>query len=99
MQYTIGQLITFDMLSDDVLLEKFDFYVNEDMRKYFKPRRILVFQSPRRLNLRLLCTPRTRVRDALDIWTPLSLIIHSSAHELPGLDNIAAAHERNDRVC
>ena len=93
-----GYRITVEMLSEDVLLETFNFHVNEDMGKYLKPRRILVFQLPRRLNLRLLCRPRTRVRDALNIWTPLSLIIHSSTHEPPGLDNITVALERNDRV-
>lgn len=33
------QLITFDMLPDDVLLDVFDFYVDEDMGEDFKPQR------------------------------------------------------------
>jgi hypothetical protein len=40
--------------------------------------RSVVFQSPRRLNLRLLCTPKTPARDTLDIWPPLPLIIRDS---------------------
>jgi hypothetical protein len=37
--------------------------------------RSVVFQSPHRLNLRLVCTPNIPVRDTLDIWPPLPLII------------------------
>src|SRR6266567_1399514 len=106
------------MLSDDVLLEIFDFYVNEDMGenlKSIKKRRIeewitlahvcrrwrsVVFQSPHRLDLRLLCTPRTPARETLDIWPPLPLIIHTDniAYDEQSVDNIIAALEHNDRV-
>ncbi|KAF8502717.1 hypothetical protein F5888DRAFT_1800259 [Russula emetica] len=114
-------LITFDMLPDDVILEIFDFYVDEDESfERFEKRRIeewiklahvcrrwrgVVFQSPRRLNLRLLCTSRTRMRDTLDIWPPLGLtiyyspFIHYSNGKPPVVDNIIAALEHNDRVC
>jgi hypothetical protein len=67
--------------------------------------RSVVFQSPRRLNLRLLCTPQTRVRDTLDAWPPLPLIIHDPRgipkhrNDTPGVDNIIAALEHNDRAC
>ena len=67
--------------------------------------RSVVFQSPRRLNLRLLCTHRTRARDILDVWPPLPLIIHDSYDILnhrngtSGVDDITAALEHNDRVC
>jgi hypothetical protein len=40
--------------------------------------RSVVFQSPRRLNLRLLCTTKTPARDTLDVWPPLPLIIQES---------------------
>ena len=45
--------------------------------------RSLVFGSPRRLNLRLLCNTHTqkRVRDTLDVWPALPLIIHGGANE------------------
>ena len=90
------QLITFDTLPDDDLLETFDFYVDGDMDEDFesleKPRiqewitlahvcrrwRTVVFQSPRRLNLRLFCTSETPARDTLDIWPPLPLVIRST---------------------
>ena len=63
--------------------------------------RSVVFQSPLRLNLQLLCTPTTRARNTLDIWPPLPLIIRDNrafGDEATGLDNIIAALEHNDRV-
>ena len=69
--------------------------------------RTVVFQSPRRLNLRLLCTPETPTRDTLDIWPPFPLIIRCNVYgtrtlvKIPSedVDNIIAALEHNDRVC
>jgi hypothetical protein len=65
--------------------------------------RSVVFQSPHRLNLRLLCTPKTRARDTLDIWPSLPLIIRNFGgvfyHKLPGFNNIIAALEHNGRMC
>jgi hypothetical protein len=105
------------MLPDDVLLEIFDFYVIEDFLLRHKQRteewiklaqvcqrwRSVVFQSPRRLNLRLFCTPKTPARDALDIWPPLPLIIRDVFdildNETTSVDNVIAALEHNDRVC
>ena len=59
--------------------------------------RSLVFQSPHRLNLRLVCTPKTPLSD---IWPPLPLIILDTPHDgTSGLDNIVAALQHNDRVC
>jgi hypothetical protein len=101
------------MLPDDVLLEIFDFcldgdvYVDEyyDDRKWIALARVcrrwrsLVFQSPHRLNLRLVFTPDTRARDTLDIWPPLPLIINDNYTEwrdYDELDNIILEH--SDRV-
>ena len=70
--------------------------------------RSVVFQSPRRLNLRLVYTPKTHARDAkLDIWPwpPLPLIIHDCdrimTHALSAGDIIAPLNlkHNNDRVC
>jgi hypothetical protein len=104
------------MLPDDVLLEIFDFYVDEDFEPFreqiveewetlahvCRRWRSVVFQSPCRLNLRLLCTPETPARDTLDIWPPLPLIIRDFRgifDDGPPVDNVIAALERNDRVC
>ncbi|KAF8502714.1 hypothetical protein F5888DRAFT_1114701 [Russula emetica] len=102
---------------DDVLLEIFDFYVDEeeDFESDFEATQVwitlvhvcrrwrsVVFQSPRHLNLQLLCTAKTPATDTLDIWPPLPLIVRDLDHiydELSSVDNIIAALERNDRVC
>jgi hypothetical protein len=99
------------MLPDDVLLQIFDFFVDEDsegieqwitLAHVCRRWRSVVFQSPHRLNLRLLCTPKTPARDILDIWPPLPLIIRDVddifADEPSSADNIIAALEHNDRV-
>ena len=105
------------MLSNDVILEIFDFYVDEDMDNedpelYEKETteawitlahvcrrwRSVVFRSPRRLNLRLLCTPLTPTRDTLDIWPPLPLIIRVES-EPPRVEDVIAALEHNECVC
>ncbi|KAN0126443.1 hypothetical protein V8E52_000083 [Russula decolorans] len=109
------------MLPEDVLLEIFDFYVIKDFHLRHKQRiegwhilahvcrrwRRVLFQSPRRLNLRLICTPKTPARDTLDIWPPFPLIIRDVDgifddifdDEPSNVENIIAALEHNDRVC
>ena len=113
----MGQLITFDMLLDDVLLEIFDFYVNGDMdvvsdlslkqiveewirlAHVCRRWRSLIFQSPHRLDLQLVCTPKTPARDTLDIWPHLPISIYIFREEpSSSMDNIIAALEHNDRV-
>ena len=104
------------MLPDDVLLEIFDNHVNEDRDEYdnFKQEteewqtlvhvcrrwRSIVFASPRRLNLRLVCTPETPARDMLDVWPSLPLLVWDSlsAHSTEGVDDIIAVLERSKRV-
>jgi hypothetical protein len=65
--------------------------------------RCVVFQSPRRLNLRVVCTPKTRTRRTLDIWPPLPLIVREIDKSFTDDDrcfgDIIAALEHNDRVC
>jgi F-box-like len=102
-----------DILPDDVLLDIFDFYINEYPILSVKWRahawlslvhvcqqwRGLVFQSPRRLNLQLYCTPRTPAKDTLDVWPAFPLIIHGSMAITSGTDNIVAALGKSNRVC
>jgi hypothetical protein len=107
-------VIRIDVLPDDVLLEIFDFYM--DMISYgakimgveawkslvhvCRRWRVLVFESPRRLNLQLFCTHKTLTRDKLDLWPALPLLIHGAVtSELQDLDNIIAALEQSNRVC
>jgi hypothetical protein len=59
--------------------------------------RSVVFGSPRRLNLRLISTDTTPVRDMFDVWPPLPLIVRG-AWFTEGVDNIVAVLEHRDRV-
>jgi hypothetical protein len=100
------------MLYDDVLLEIFYFCVGEygdafeginawqSLVHVCRQWRSVVFGSPLRLNLRLLCTTETPARDMLDVWPPFPLLIHGSGyHATKGVDNIIAVLEHNIRVC
>jgi len=106
------QMKGIDVLPDDILLEIFDFYMKEypilPARRYVEAWqslvhvcrrwRSLVFRSPRRLNLRLFCTPETRARDTLDVWPALPLIVRGNMTLSSGTDVIAALGQRN-RIC
>jgi len=59
----------------------------------------VVFGSPHRLNLQLVCSTETPAKDTLNIWPPLPLLIHADESETSGVGNIVAALERSDRVC
>ena len=95
------------MLPDDALLEIFDAFRNE--AEWIKEWHILVhvcrrwrnvvFGSPRRLSLRIACTNRTPVREIMDIWPPLPIVIRHDDYPTSGGDNIIAALKHNDRVC
>ena len=102
-----------DMLPDEVLLAIFDFWVDEDAleKKEIEAWQLLVhvcrrwrsvvFGSPRRLNLRLVCGAKTPASDTLDVWPPFPLVIRESDGRKAGhyLDNIIAVLKRSDRVC
>ncbi|KAI0277105.1 hypothetical protein BGY98DRAFT_651495 [Russula aff. rugulosa BPL654] len=114
--------VAIETLSDDVLLEIFDFCLDkdEDMGPQYDPDneederclydawyalvhvcqrwRYVVFESPRRLNLRLHCT-RRRVREMLGVWPALPIIIWDMVDFTSNEDNIIAALEHRDRVC
>jgi hypothetical protein len=57
----------------------------------------LVFGSPRRLNLQLLCTPGTPARNTLDVWPALPLLILGDVFETL-VDNVIAEFEHSDRI-
>ena len=61
--------------------------------------RNLVFRSPRRLNLQLLCTPRTPAKDKLDVWPALPLIVLGDMIMTFGTDDVIAALGQSNRVC
>ena len=98
------------MLPEEVLLEIFSYYVQQAQfgpgteawhtlvhvcRKW----RCVVYGSPRRLNLRLICSARTPVRETLAVWPPLPIVIRQYGVSTCGEDNIVAALEHNGHVC
>ena len=101
--------MTIDILPDDILLFTFNVFVNDSLKTeewhalvhVCQRWRTLVFGSPRHLNLQLLCTAKTPVREKLDIWPSLPMLVHNHHHCFPTqmLDNLVAAIEHNDRVC
>ena len=110
------QMKRINILPDEVLLEIFDFYVIMNLLYGHKAEiqawqllvhvcrrwRNVVYASPRRLNLRLVCTPGTPAR-TLDIWPPLALVVRGfmGSESLGGrvcADNIIAALGKNNRV-
>jgi hypothetical protein len=107
-----GRWVSVNILPDDVLLEIFDFYVilPEEYRDYVdawhklvhvcQRWRYVVFNSPRRLDLRLLCTDRTPVTNMLDIWPALPIVIYARP-PLPasGVTDIISALQQHNRVC
>ena len=102
------------MLPDNALLEIFDFYkgditnhINfkwgwETLTQVCRRWRHVVFGSPRRLNLRVVCTNTTRARRLRDIWPTFPVIVFfpplSPAMDSKGIENIIAALEHRDRI-
>jgi hypothetical protein len=58
----------------------------------------VVFGSPRRLNLQLVCTPGTPARETLDVWPALPLVIQGTISST-SVDNIVVALGKSDRIC
>jgi hypothetical protein len=102
----VGQM-TIDILPDDVLLYVFDFYLAggsnveawHTLVHVCRRWRIVVFRSPRRLNLRIACTNETPVREKLDVWPALPIVISGAFASHESIDDIIAALEHHDRVC
>ena len=100
-----------DTLDDDVILAIFDYCVSQShyddseeisawqtLVHVCHRWRIIVFESPRRLKLRLVCTNTTPV-DRLDIWPPFPLYIRClRTREEESSENVLALLERSNRV-
>ena len=98
--------VTIGMLPDVALLEIIHFYVDEasigawhTLVQVCQKWRIVVFGTPRRLNLRLHCKSRTPVKEMLDAWPLLPIVVSSDDYKKWGKDNIAEALKHNDRIC
>jgi len=98
------------VLPDDVLLVIFEFVLGgvpdnvegwHTLVHVCQQWRNVVLLSPRRLNLRLLCTRGRSVREMLDIWPALPIIIQESGDPILREDdanNVFAALEHPSRV-
>ena len=100
--------VTIEVLPSTVLLEIFSFYVHrrgadEDVWRTLvhvcRQWRIVVFDSPRRLNIRLLCTPRRPLK-MLDVWPALPIVIDfvATGKQPKGMANIVVALKQHSRV-
>ena len=95
-----------DTLTEDNLLQIFDFHSDMSGHSSWhalvyvcRRWRNIVFCSSRYLDLLLLCTPTTPVRESLHIWPPLPIVVDCELHSTSGWDNVVTALEQNDRVC
>jgi hypothetical protein len=106
---TVGDIAD-DVLPDNVLLEIFSIFMNEATRTeawrtlahVCRRWHDVVFASPRRLDLRILCTTRTPVRKKLEVCPTFPIVLSGSidAASLPqSADNVMAALEHKDRIC
>jgi F-box-like len=104
--------VTIGSLPENVLLEIFDFCQMTQMYRYDPPRwwhalvhvcrrwRYIVFESPLRLHLQLLCNAKTPVKKSLNVWPrAIPIVIEESILRPPQSGaNVIAAIEHHDRV-
>jgi hypothetical protein len=109
----VGQAISIDMLPDGVLVEVFQWYIDEASvedecaKKAIEAWHLLVhvcwrwrcivFGSPCSLDVRLLCTAKTPARDTLDVWPPY-LPLSIWCEGDYRMDNVTVILECSERV-
>ena len=109
--------VPIDVLPDNVLLETFDLYLGKDDADEFDCGhsydgwqtlvhvchrwRCIVFASPRRLDLKLYCTPQRSVDSkTLDTWPALPIVIVAEGiKSKEDVTNVIAALRHQTRVC
>jgi hypothetical protein len=103
----LDQQVTIGTLSDDVLLEVFEFYLvgsyNEEwftLAHVCQRWRCLVSTSPGRLNLRLVCRGYTPPGEMLGRWPTFPIVIQHAVHtkKWSRVDNTVAALKHKNRV-
>ena len=97
--------VTINTLPDVALLKIFDLHLQDS----FYPRawhslvhvcrnwRSIVFGSPRRLGLRLLCKASSQLK-MLDVWPSLPIALSTLDYTKWGVDDIVAVLEHKDRI-
>ncbi|KAI9454587.1 hypothetical protein BJY52DRAFT_1213664 [Lactarius psammicola] len=101
-----SQLATIEILSDDVLLNIFQHYLDDYAPFWFtlahvcRSWRHIIFSSPLGLRLRIHCTHGTPILKNLDCWPPLPLVVNYGRFPTApeDEDNIMAALEQSDRI-
>ena len=103
--------MTISKLPDDVLLDIFEVYLDSDTFFDFdrwhvlvhvcQRWRCLVFASPRRLDLQLLCTNRRPVKKTLDIWPALPIFIRAdfTPSEKCSVSDVVFGLKQHDHIC
>ena len=105
--------MTINQLPDEILLEIFSFYMAlsdgglEDawhtLVHVCQQWRNVVFGSPRRLDLRLLCMNLNgTLTKSLDTWPELPIVVHVYYGRIgspPSVADVISVVKRNDRVC
>ena len=94
------------MLSDEVLLEIFAFYLCRDgdeeewktLVHVCRRWRSIVFGSPLSLKVRIVCADET-CNEALDIWPAFPIIIRIANLNTDLGDNLLTAFKQRDRIC
>jgi hypothetical protein len=106
----VDQIISIDMLPDEILLAIFDFCLDPDLytKKQIEAWRSLVqvcrrwrsvvFATPCRLDLRLFCRPGTP-RDMLDVWPAIPFLVWDDKGLRQDSDNFITLLKLSDRVC
>jgi len=106
--------VTIEVLPDDALLQIFSFYrLNVDYRLHGRPWmwhrlahvcrrwRHVIFMSPRRLDLKILCQSSKPIEHVLRIWPTLPVVVkfeeRSKFKSLP--KSVVIALRQTDRVC
>ena len=89
--------MTISTVFDFFVREPYDIEVWQTLVHVCRRWRSVVFGSPRRLNLQLVCSDKTPARDMLDVWPALPLVIECE-EMAENVDNIIAVLERSDRV-
>ena len=104
--------MTISELPEEVLLQIFSFYLGhqpDDEHAWYelvhvcRRWRCLVFTSPRRLHLRLLCTHKRPFKETLDVWPELPITIRAHDFKPTRIQtleaSVIAALEHHHRVC
>ncbi|KAH9169989.1 hypothetical protein EDB89DRAFT_2072467 [Lactarius sanguifluus] len=112
-----GNATMINALTDNALVEIFDFCRKDHIQCSSRPVwkwhllvhvcrrwRQIIFASPRRLHLEILCTDGTPVRKNLGVWPAIPIVIQYNLYDWDATtpddeDNVIAALEHPDRVC